>query len=109
MSLGGPTTGVSRAEVINMTMDDSTLSRAIVEGKLATTDEVAACAEEVKRLQDEGKSVTLAQVLVDHGHVTQSQINRLSEDSRGDSMYKPAQQIPGFQILGRLGQIGGKN
>ncbi len=87
-----------------MTIDDTTLSRAIVDSKLATAEEVGACAEEVKRQQEEGKSVSLAQALVEQGYVTQSQINRLSEDSRGDSIYKPAQQIPGFQILGRLGQ-----
>ncbi len=95
---------MSRVEVISMAMDDSTLSRALVDSKLATADEVATCAEEVKRLQQAGKNATLAQVLVDQGVVTQAQMNRLSEDSRGDSMYKPAQQIPGFQILGRLGQ-----
>ena len=87
-----------------MALDDSTLMRVLVDSKLATADEVAACAEEAKHLQENGEPNALAKTLIEKGYVTPSQINRLSEDSRGDSIYKPAQQIPGFQILGRLGQ-----
>ncbi len=87
-----------------MALDDSTLVRVVVDSKLATADEVAACAEEAKRLQKNGEPNALAKTLIEKGYVTPSQINRLSEDSRGDSIYRPAQQIPGFQILGRLGQ-----
>ena len=64
---------------------------------------MAACAEEAKRLQKNGEPNALARMLIEKGYVTPSQINRLSDDSRGDSIYRPAQQIPGFQILGRLG------
>ncbi|MCH8878619.1 MAG: serine/threonine protein kinase [Planctomycetes bacterium] len=95
---------MSRAEVISMALDDSTLVRVVVDSKLATADEVAACAEEAKLLQKNGEPNALAKTLIEKGYVTPSQINRLSEDSRGDSIYRPAQQIPGFQILGRLGQ-----
>ncbi len=87
-----------------MALDDSTLVRVLVDSKLATADEVAACAEEAKRLQENGEPNALAKALIEKGYVTPSQINRLSDDSRGDSIYRPAQQIPGFQILGRLGQ-----
>ncbi len=86
-----------------MALDDSTLMRVLVDSKLATADEVAACAEEAKRLQKNGEPNALARTLIEKGYVTPSQINRLSDDSRGDSIYRPAQQIPGFQILGRLG------
>jgi serine/threonine-protein kinase len=71
---------------------------------LATADEVAACAEEAKLLEKNGEPHALARTLIERGYVTPSQMNRLSDDSRGDSIYRPAQQIPGFQILGRLGQ-----
>ncbi|MCH8852839.1 MAG: serine/threonine protein kinase [Planctomycetes bacterium] len=95
---------MSRAQAVNAMLDDSVLSRAIIDGKFATADEVAVCTEEIKNTKDGEKTVTLAQLLIDRGHVTQSQLDRLSDDSRGDSIYRPAQQIPNFQILGRLGQ-----
>jgi len=84
--------------------EDTALARAIVESKLATQDEIALCVAESKRLKKEGKNTPLAQVLLDQGYITETQIKRLSDNSRDDSMFKPAQQIPGFQILGKLGQ-----
>lgn len=84
--------------------EDTALARAILDSRLATPDEVALCVAEKKRLQKEGIATNLTQVMIDQGYVTASQLRRLSDDSRDDSMFKPAQQIPGFQILGKIGQ-----
>ncbi len=91
-------------ELKSKSMEDNALLRAIVDHKLATAEEVAACSDEARRLQQNGKAVSVPRLLVDRRFVTESQIKRLSDDSRDDSMYRPAQQIPGFQVLGRLGQ-----
>jgi serine/threonine-protein kinase len=85
-------------------LDDSTFARAIIDSKLATSEEVAICAKEVQRLRHEGRSGSLSEVMIRQGFLTESQIRRINEDSQDDSLYKPAQQIPGFQILGKLGQ-----
>ncbi len=84
--------------------EDSSFARTVIDGKFATADEVATCREQVKKMRRSGTHANLAQVLVERGFLTDSQCRRLSEDSHSDSMYKPAQQIPGYQILGKIGQ-----
>jgi serine/threonine-protein kinase len=83
---------------------DSQLGRKIVEHKLATADEIAICRVRLKELEESGKKVRLLDVLLDSGYVTRSQLERLNKSLDDDSMYRPAQQIPGFQILGKVGQ-----
>jgi serine/threonine protein kinase len=75
---------------------DTELSRMVVEQRLATQEEVDHC--RAVRSQGSGET-TLAHVLVNEGMVTQRQIARVKttiEASRG-------QQIPGYQILAKLG------
>ncbi|MCG3136535.1 MAG: Serine/threonine-protein kinase PknD [Phycisphaerae bacterium] len=85
--------------------EDSVFARTVIDAKLATADEVATCVAEVRRINREGSAVIrLAELLVEQGYITESQRRRLSEDSRGDTTYRPAQQIPGFQIQGKIGQ-----
>ncbi|MGB2820318.1 MAG: serine/threonine-protein kinase, partial [Phycisphaerae bacterium] len=75
---------------------DTELSRMVVEQRLATQEEVDHC--RVVRSQGSGET-TLAHVLVNEGMVTQRQMARVKttiEASRG-------QQIPGYQILAKLG------
>ncbi|MCP4251400.1 MAG: serine/threonine protein kinase [bacterium] len=84
--------------------DDSQLGRKLVERKLATADEVALCVARQKELEEQGQDTSLADVLLDAGYLTPSQLNRLKQSMDDDSMYRPAQQIPGFQILAKLGQ-----
>ncbi len=84
--------------------EDSQIGRKIVEHKLATSDELAMAQARVRELSDSGKKVRLVDVLVDGGYVTRSQVERLAKALDDDSMYRPAQQIPGFQILGKIGQ-----
>ena len=84
--------------------DDSQLGRKLVERKLATANEVALCVARQKELEEQGKTVSLADMLVEAGYLTPSQLSRLQQSMDDDSMYRPAQQIPGFQILAKLGQ-----
>lgn len=84
--------------------EDSEFGRRVVDLKLATPGELALCVDRQKDLKDEGKEVRLWDLLLDTGYITRSQISRLNKSLDEDSMYRPAQQIPGFQILGKLGQ-----
>ncbi|MCH7719901.1 MAG: serine/threonine protein kinase [Planctomycetes bacterium] len=84
--------------------EDSEFGRRVIDLKLATPGEVALCVDRQKELSDQGKDVRLLDLLLDTGYITRSQIARLNKSLDEDSMYRPAQQIPGFQILGKLGQ-----
>ena len=84
--------------------DDSQLGRKLVERKLATADEVALCVARQKELEEQDQETSLADVLLEAGYLTPSQLSRLRKSMDDDSMYRPAQQIPGFQILAKLGQ-----
>ena len=81
---------------------DSMLGRMVVEQGLATSEEVQDCLQLQRQLSHESdaKQRSLADVLVESGIVTRRQIDRLRpkvEEQRG------GQQIPGFQIIDRLG------
>ena len=84
--------------------DDSQFARKIIERKLASVDEIELVREEVRDKAEKGEPTTLADLLVRSGYITQSQLDRLNLAMDEDSMYRPAQQIPGYQILGKLGQ-----
>lgn len=84
--------------------DETTLQRILVERKLCTTDEIELVRSEQKDLSDKGQPIALMDLLVQRGYVTRSQIARLNRSMDEDSMYRPAQQIPGYQILGKIGQ-----
>jgi serine/threonine-protein kinase len=82
---------------------DSELGRLILEQKLATPEEIDEC---LKLKADRGatdSNVTLFQILVEKGVVTQSQMRRMKtsiEDAR------KSQQIPGYRIEAKLGAGG---
>jgi len=78
---------------------DSQLARLVVERKLCTSNEV-----ELVRSGLNGSEDSLANALIQQGYLTRSQIHRLTRSMDDDSLYRPAQQIPGFQILSKLGQ-----
>ncbi len=82
--------------------DETAFGKLVVEKKLCTPDELQACYQYKKELEAEGKHLSLMEVMVKSGYLTRSQLQRLGQDME-DSMYKPAQQIPGYQILGKLG------
>jgi serine/threonine-protein kinase len=84
------------------TADETQFGRLVVERRLATPEEVRAAIARQKELAGQGKRVRLAEVMIEEGYVTKSQLKRLG-GQLDDSMTRPAQQIPGFQILGKLG------
>lgn len=85
-------------------LDDSQFARLVVERKLCTPNEVELVRAEQITLRKKGKPPRLFELMTQHGFVTHTQITRLQMAMDEDSMYRPAQQIPGFQILGKLGQ-----
>ena len=83
-------------------LEDSHLGRLVVERQLVTPEELRAATEQQRRLADNGHERPLTEVLVDLGFLTRTQLQRLhgtNEDSGG----RPAQQIPGYQILNKCG------
>jgi serine/threonine protein kinase len=85
--------------------DDSHIARVLVERKLCTAEELELIRSERKTSLDQGNdSPTLRELLIRRGYVTNSQWDRVHKTLDEDSMYKPAQQIPGYQILGKIGQ-----
>jgi serine/threonine-protein kinase len=95
--IGGP--GGSRTPA-----DDTVVARMLIEQRLVTASEIESCKiHQQELLDDEGIKVPLSDMLVQKGYVTLTQITRLGQSNMEDSMSKPAQQIPGYQILGKLG------
>lgn len=85
-------------------LDDTQLMRVVVERKLCTSNEVELVRNEQKALAEKGNRIKFRDLLIQRGYITHSQIARLNQAIDDDSMYKPAQQIPGFQILSKIGQ-----
>jgi serine/threonine-protein kinase len=84
--------------------EDTQLGRIVIERKLCSVNEVELARAEQVTLIQQGKQTPLAELLVQRGYVTHSQLARLNAGIDDDSMYRPAQQIPGFQILSKIGQ-----
>ncbi len=79
---------------------DTEIGRVVVEKNLATTEEVAECVSEQKRTATEDRQRSLAGILVDKGIVTTRQLQRVV---KAVEEIRPTQQIPGYQILSKLG------
>ncbi len=84
--------------------DESQFGRKLVESRFVTVDELAYCQSMREEAGQNGEQLSLLDVLVREGYITQTQIKRLTHAMDDDSMYRPAQQIPGFQIMAKLGQ-----
>jgi len=82
--------------------DANQFVKLLIDKRLVTPEEVELCSARKREIETAGKKVSLLQVLVDMGYVTRSQLRRMS-GSLDDSLSRPAQQIPGFQILEKLG------
>ena len=76
---------------------DSTVGRMIVEKGLATAEEVQECIDRARQKADVG---SLTDVLLEKGVVTQRQLSRLKPEVEEQ---RAGRQIPGYQILGKLG------
>ncbi len=83
-------------------LEDSQISRLVVERQLVTSDELKAAAEHQRQLAAGGHERPMSEVLIDLGYATRSQLSRL-QGSSDDSGGRPAQQIPGYQLLNRCG------
>lgn len=89
----------------NNNREDTHLAHLLVEQHLVGSGEMAKCLKQQKELHAQGVDKSLAELLIEAQYVTDSQIKRLLKAAADDdSMCQPAQQIPGFQILSKLGQ-----
>jgi len=81
---------------------DSQVGRLVVERGLATREEVNACLEQLRQASggSDPSQRSLTDLLVEQGVVTRKQIERLRPEVEET---KAGQQIPGYQILARLG------
>lgn len=81
--------------------EDTLVGKLVAKHKLASTKEVDECRTLQKALAAEHESKPLADLLVEKGYVTASQITRI----RGEMDRRPSkQQIPGYRLLGKLGK-----
>jgi len=79
---------------------DTMLGKTVVDMGLATRDEIEDMLALQRQLAEQGNQRSLADVLVANGVITERQMNRVRSEvdaQRGN------QQIPGYQILGKLG------
>jgi serine/threonine-protein kinase len=77
----------------------SMIRRAVVDQGLATADEVHQAQATVQQLNEQGKSASLGEVLVQQGLVTARQLKRVLDQIRESQ----SSQIPGYEILDKLG------
>ncbi len=84
--------------------DESQFGRKLLDSRFVTAEELAFCQERQRELNEKGEKLPLSEVVVREGYVTRTQLGRLGKSLDEDSMYRPAQQIPGFQIMSKLGQ-----
>ncbi len=82
--------------------EDSQILKQIVERQLATPQEVRTAVDYRRRMVAGGRRRQMAEVLVDLGFLTRTQLNRL-QGVNDDSGGQPAQQIPGYQLLNKCG------
>jgi len=79
---------------------DSIFGKVVVEKSLCSSAEVQECIDLLKRRTKQDNPITLPEALVQQGYMTQTQIERVRSSIQES---RPTQQIPGFQMLERLG------
>jgi serine/threonine protein kinase len=84
------------------TPEDSQIVRSVVERQLATEQEVRTAAEQQRQLAASGKPLPLGEMLVNLGFLTRTQLDRV-QGTNDDSGGRPAQQIPGYQLIRKVG------
>ncbi|MFA5864621.1 MAG: serine/threonine-protein kinase [Phycisphaerae bacterium] len=83
--------------------EESEFGKLVLKYHFASSREVKECLDLHRRLAGEGENKPIGQVFVEKGYLTTSQYRRLTEEFEG--IKKPSrQQIPGYQILGKLGK-----
>src|SRR5687767_2118907 len=78
---------------------DTEVGRVVVESGLATRSEIEFCREQQKQSSDPNQR-SLADLLVEHSFITINQAKRI----RSQIEERKGQQIPGYQLLGKLGK-----
>jgi serine/threonine-protein kinase len=74
----------------------------VVERQLVSADEVRVARQQQQELAAGGHERPISEILVDLGFLTRTQLLRM-HGSNEDSGGRPAQQIPGYQILNKCG------
>ncbi|MCA9242463.1 MAG: serine/threonine protein kinase [Phycisphaerales bacterium] len=81
--------------------EDSQIRRAVIERNLVTPDELAAA--DARRGGRNGAEAPLGQTLLELGYLTRTQLDRLVAGASDDSGSRSVQQIPGYQLIRKVG------
>lgn len=81
---------------------DQALTQMIVDKGLATREDIQDCLELHAHLATEGDRRSLSDFLIGNQLLTPKQLERIRQQIAGAAA-KPQQQIPGYQIVGKLG------
>jgi serine/threonine protein kinase len=87
---------------VSDTPEDSQICRLAVERNLVTQEELREATERHRQFISNGRHRPIADILVDLGFLTRTQLNRMQGNSE-DSGGRPAQQIPGYQLQKKIG------
>ncbi len=82
--------------------EDSQICRLVLERQLVTPEEIRVATDQQRQLANSGHERPISEILVDLGFLTRTQLQRL-HGSNEDSGGRPAQQLPGYQILNKCG------
>jgi len=82
--------------------EDTEFGKFVLKYHLASPKEVKECMDYQRLLASEKQERSLRQILIDKGYITITQCRRLMEEFEGKRPTR--QQIPGYQILGKLGK-----
>jgi len=95
-------TGQAQSSSGQSTASDSFISQVAVDSKLATPEEIRRCRAKQAEFKAQGKDYKLSSIMIKAGVITASQLKRLRNPA-DSSVSQSLQQIPGFQILQKIG------
>jgi len=82
--------------------EETYFGRVVVEQGLATQEELQLCVSKQRAMEQSGQRMQLQELMVQEGYLTAGQAKRLSGQLE-DSGSRPAQTIPGFQVIQKVG------
>jgi len=82
-------------------MVDTIIGRIVVDQGLATSEEVQQCLELARAAVADANNLSVGDLLVQNEYITRRQLRRLRDAAEAE---RSSQQIPGFKLLGVLGQ-----
>ncbi|MBI3096857.1 MAG: serine/threonine protein kinase [Planctomycetes bacterium] len=83
--------------------EDLAFGQAAMKQRLVTTEQINECLEIQSKVQELGVSKRLSEILVEKGHLTKEQAGSIQR-SIAPEAGSGATQIPGYQLLSKLGQ-----